>query len=265
MPFNAEIFKKHPYGSAIGGVIIFIVVYLMMKSRTASSSASNTSTTANGTNQYDAQIASVNAASGVQSMQVQAQLQAASISAASNDKTVTLQAQTAAEQIAAQLEAIKVQTSATVVDNAAKIGGDVALAQIQANSQTAIEQVHAQEVDNQTAALVKMSTNQTDNQTQQHADTLTYLTAVADIQGKVTSDALKYKSVTDTAAISHVKDFNGSQNRVALLESVTGNYGGAIVNAESQTGANTNGSTNPAAVISSIGTAAGSIMKGLFV
>ncbi len=109
-----------------------------------------------------------------------------------------------------------------------------------------------------------------------------YLTKLAGFQAKTAINGSNnaYKSVAATssvyrnitnkkyklgkAAIANVNDFNGSQNKAGLLESVTGNFGGGIANANSQTGANTASAMTPAAITGSISSAASSVIPALF-
>ena len=161
MAINLEIFKKHPYVTAVGAVIIFLGVYLMLKNK----SASNTTASTPGSSAYDAQLASLQAAQNTAQLQASTQLQVAGLQAGVQNNTVNAQAQTANLQTEAQLAAIEAQTAAAVKTNATDVGGQIAVSQIQANAATASEQLLAQQNITQVNDLAAINQNIVNNQT----------------------------------------------------------------------------------------------------
>lgn len=263
---NIEFFKKHPMGSAIAAVFVFVLVYYL------SSKGSSGSAAAASTADPTLAIAQLNAAQNQQNAQIGAQLQAAQLSADVQNTQTTLQAQVANNQIAAQ-------ANATAQGNAAQ----VALANIATNGQVTINDSNnkvllTQLTDNaavQTTQLNDVLAGQmNDNATKLAAVTsqFGYLNNVAGLQAGVATSQIQAQSTAIATAqknqydlsqsiINHVTDVNGSQNRTQILETAAGYPGAAAANAASTGGAYPSAA---AGIINSIGAAGSNVLQTLF-
>lgn len=283
MHFNVAIFKKHPYATAIGGVIIFLGVYLLLKNKTSSGAAATVSGSS-GTNAYDLQIAQLQAGQDAASAQQQTALQVANLQAGVQNNQTNAAVATVAAQTAAQLAAIQAQTAAAVSENATNVGAQVSVAQIQANASTAAEQLQAEENIAQSNDLASINENQVNNQTTQQGQTLQYLTNVAadqtglqenaqGIEETLVSQQLEnqYELGSQTLKLVGAAGLNhGTTSLENDLTQITESVNGAQVPAAENAIASAGGQyasaigSSPASIIGAAGGAAGSILSGLF-
>lgn len=244
MHFNFDIFKKHPYWTAAGAIAIIAIVWYM-----SSQGGGGTSTTAGGLSQADLQMAQLQAASQSQQLQAQTQLQAAGIAAGVQNNAIASQQAITDAQTAAQLAAIQAQTGA----------------QVDINKQTTDAQTQ------QTQAMANVIMDQYDQQTAQQANVVSYLNNLTNAQATVAGEqvqagltiaqtAQQNQYNLSTQALSHVTDVNGSQNRVSIIESATGNIPGSVAAEYGQTASSISGDT----LLSGIGRAAGGALSALF-
>lgn len=107
---NFEIFKRHPYWTAGGGVVIFVLFYLWFKSKSSGAAASGVSSAQ--LSAVDQQTAQINAAESAAQMQMQGQLAAAQINASTQQTAITAAQTVQTQQSSDALSAIK-DTNAT--------------------------------------------------------------------------------------------------------------------------------------------------------
>jgi hypothetical protein len=213
------IFKRHPKATAIGATVVIVLV-LVLKKMGGGSTASSGGT---GTNQYDAQIAQLSAATSAQQAQIQGQVQAAQITADVQKAAIAAQQEIADKQSTNQALQYTDELAAVTNTNATKL--------------------HI------TDTLAGVQTHAIDAQAQSQQDVLAYLKKLAENQYTLS-----------TTALSHVKDVNGSQNRVSIIESAMGNIPGSVAAEQGQTASSISGDN----MLSSITNTIGKVFAGLF-
>lgn len=220
---NFEIFKKHPYWSAGGGVAIFVLFYLLFKGR-SSGGASGASPSQMA--QLDEQQANINAAETAAQMQQQGQIAIAGINAGVQSKAIDASQAVQTQQSSDALSAIEAQFAAQSheSDNAAAV------------SETQFESL-AEIVDEQYQAQIAKS-----------ADVLDYLENQTNAQRDV---AIGQQEI-DKTALSHVTDVGGSQNRTSIIESAMGNEAGSVAAENGATASAVSGNQTTASIAGGI-------------
>lgn len=215
------IFKRHPYLSAGGAILVFVFVYL---ARSRSAGADSGTSSSSGTSASDVQMAQLQAAQAVAQLQTNAQVQVAGLQAGVQTASIAAQQEATDTQTAAQLQAILAQTKA----------------------QTDISAISTTGQTEQARTYAGIIESQYQSQVQIHQGTVDYLTNLTNNQADVamaTLDAAKaielqkqqYQQQNNQAVLNNITNVGGSQNRTALLLSVQGNYGAANTAVAGQT------------------------------
>lgn len=237
MPFDLAAFKKHPYvmGGAvlIGAVVLFLLLRRQQSSQSASSGASIYGLQSN--------LAQINAASQMQAYQTQAQLQ-----------QTQLQAQVANNQQVYATQIAQQQNDAQLVVALENLRTGLQTVQVNAAAQTtqqANQLMYAQNIQAMQDAVLSSQINAgvrehlSDNETQlaQYGIAADYATVVAGLQHDIATKNIANSYNLNQQVISNIKNVGGSQNRVSLLESASGNYAGAIAAEYGQTASSISG------------------------
>lgn len=101
---NFEIFKRHPYWTAGGGVVIFVLFYLWFRSKSSGAASGVSSAQLAAVSQQQAQV---NAAESAAQMQSQTQLAAAQINAGTQQAAITAAQTVQTQQSSDALAAIQ--------------------------------------------------------------------------------------------------------------------------------------------------------------
>jgi hypothetical protein len=238
------IFKRHPYLTAIGAIAVFLVVYVM-RSRSGGGGSSSGATSGGAS---DTQLAQIQAAQNVAQLQSQTAVQVAGLQAGVQQTAIAAQKDVTDTQTAAQLAAILAQTKAQV---------DVTQIQTTGQSEQAKTYAGIIETQYQTQADI-------------HAQTVDYLTNLTNQQAAIAGKSIdanaaiiaaqqKQQAANNAEVLKHIKDFGGSQNRLALLLSVQGNTNAANTAAAGQTLSSISGDN----LLSRIGNAAAGTLATL--
>ena len=215
--------EAHPYWFVFGGIVIFVIFYYI------SSSSNSVGGSSSGTSNDDLQLAQLSAAANAQDNQTSAALQAAQMQANVQTTAITSSQEATDEQTQAQLQAVQAQ-----------VGGQVAI-----NQQNTQAQV------TQTNDLAAVMLGQYLTQEQEQANVVNYLTNNTNVQGALVSQQLSNQNQTTQTVLGDINDFNGSDNKVALLESALGATGVATQAEQAQQAANS-GSGGITAILGSL-------------
>lgn len=254
MEFSLEQIKKHPVKAALIIVAGLFVVYWLIRFL-SSGGGSQSVVASNSPSPADLQMAQIQAASAIQQSQIAAQ-----------SHGQELQAQVATDQIAAQLEASQLTTAAqlkaaeltTAADLQATLGSQstqVALAQIQSDTQKAQFQsvVDLTESNN---ALWESAINAG---VQENATNVQGEVDIATLQAGIAEQQIQAKAQTDVATIGLIKSGQlnkggfGGAAQIAALSAIYNNAGPASVISADQ----------PALVSSSASSIVGKVSGGI--
>jgi hypothetical protein len=275
---NFALFKEHPYATAGGAVVLFVILYLAMNSSSSAASSPSSLSTGSDYSAADLQMAQIQAGAQAQANQIQGAMNIAQIQANVANGQTAAQVQENSDSLAASLAAIQAQTQAAIETTANNNATQVSLANITTSAATTQTQIQAQENEMQTQALANIEMNQTNQATQQHADTLNYLYGVTQLQTGLQSQALDDQtqiaqtqiddqSRTAQDAISLIqsgalnKGGAGGTYQTQALETVLGNPGGAV---QSTGAVGVSAQQSSAAAFTALTNLGGSIAAALF-
>jgi hypothetical protein len=211
-----ELFAKHPYLASGGAIAVFILFYYLFS---RGSGSGTTYTTGSGGGGTDAQTAAFNAQENIAQLQAQTALAAKQIDASTASEQINAAHDIALTQTGAQLEALKSNNTT-----------QVSLAQIQAGANEA-----------QSKALEDIVTAQYTTEQHKTDDVYAYLTSLSSNQYALQNHALTVQQQESAAALAHIKDVNGSQNRTAIILAAEGNPVAANTAAAGQTASSVSG------------------------
>lgn len=232
-----EWIKSHPTESLLAAGAVGGLVWLM--TRSSGSSASNA---VSGYYGAQLQMAQINAQNAAQQAQIQGQQNVAAYAA-----------QVQNNQTAAALAATAEQYKAGI--QTAQIAADVQNQQTQAGESVANTQTNAE-----LAALE----SQLNAQTTVAGLTANYATTVANNQADIAKQYLNNTYNLQNTILPYVNTFNGSQNRLAFLQSVLGQSNAASATESSYAAVN-NPAYNPLnSLLGGLGQGAGSFLSSLF-
>lgn len=210
MALDFGIFKRHPVASVGAGLVVFVIIYYLA-SEGSSSSASTASSGVYGYNANDLAYLQLQAAQTEQANQIGGQVQVASIQASVANTQTQAQVQLGDDTLAAQLAGLQASTAAQIATTQSNNDAQVQITNLNDTAQTSQVQLQAQENEDQTAALLGTFTAQTQAQTEQQANTLAYLTSVANDQTSVATTG-----INDQSAV-----IENGQNNAAVLSGQT--------------------------------------------
>lgn len=234
MDMNFEILKKHPLATGASLVGVFLAVYLYRKYKGGSSTG--TMTVASPT--IDPQVAALQVAAQNQQLASQAQIASAQAQANVMQQAIAAQQETTDAQTAAQLKAAQAQYDAITQ-----------VAQLQANTATTINTTDA-----------GVASQALTNQATLGKQYLDVMNNYVNTQGSVEQQKLNLSG----QALNYVNDVNGSQNRVSIIESATGNVPGSIAAENGATMSAVSGNQTTASITDTAIGVGGGILKGLF-
>lgn len=229
MDMNFEILKKHPLATGASLVGVFLAVYLYRKYKGGSSSAPMVVSST-----VDPQVAALQVAAQNQQLASQAQIASAQAQANVMQQAIAAQQETTDAQTAAALEAAKAQyaTLSHVAD------------------------VQAQTSQSNTATEAQVASQALTNQSDLGNKYLDVLNSYVNTQGTIAQGNLALRQQT----LGYVNDVHGSQNRVSIIESATGNVPGSVAAEQGQTMS----SVSSDSMISGIAAGAAKLAAGLF-
>lgn len=227
MAFNWSYVKEHKILFGVGGVVLFILLYYLMSK---SSSAGTVTTGASGASQADVQLAQLSAQDQLAQMQLTAQGQAVQTQAG-------VQSQAIAASQAVQLAQTAAAQNVAVNTN---------------QTQVQLAQVAGQTQDQYIQSLGDIVTAQYTAQENQSNNVLAYLETMSNNQAKVASQGITTQAALDTAALTHVKDVGGSQNRTSIIESAMNNIPGSITAEQGATVSAVSGNQTTASITNGI-------------
>ncbi len=233
-----EYAKKHPAMAAALGIGLFAVFYLLLKSKGSSQAAQSPVA---GLAQYTLQEQQLQSAAGLQNAQLQAQLQA-------QQGQVGLQT----AQINAGLNAQNTQTEAQLI---------AALAQNQTQAQA--NSLSAEVTNNQYSTEAGVINNQTNAQLAALNTQAGLYQDYINTSGSLAAQQLQHQYALNQSVIQNIGQVGGSQNRVSLLESASGNIPGSITAETGATASAVSGNMLTGSIVNSIANLGSHTVTGL--
>ena len=234
----AEYFKKHTAIVIAAALGLFVEFYLLIKRSQGSSAAANP---AAGLAAYTLQEQQLQQAGGLQSAQLQAQY-----------ATQQLQANLQGQQVNASLSAQNTQTEAQLI---------AALAQNQTQAQA--NKLSAEVTNNQYSTEAGVVNNQTNAQLTALETQAGLYTNYMNIAGTLAKQQAANNYALNRSVIANIGNVGGSQNRVSLLESASGNVPGSIAAESGATASAVSGNYTTGAILTSIANLGSKTVSGL--